>query len=162
MVKPYLTNRDRMDYYRPHEKSSLPASVLAEIRRTYLGKAGGFTLWGVDCDAVLGNRVDLDFTNGGNGGRYRYCPTNELWVDMLYPPARAAHTLVHEGIEAPLMMARGLHYNNAHDIANIHEDAVLQAIRRGDVTLRSYAEAVSFVDMWLRAATPRLAVGFSG
>jgi len=162
MSLPYLTNRDRMDYYRPHEKSSLSTSVLAQIRRVYLGKAGGFSLWGVDCDAVLGNRVDLDFTNGGNGGRYRYCPENELWVDMAYPPPRAAHTLVHEGIEAPLMIHRGLSYDNAHDIANVHEDVVLQAIRRGDVILRSYPEAVRFVDMWLREAAPRLSAGLSG
>jgi len=161
-VKLYLTNRDRMDYYRPHEKSSLPENVLAKIRRVCLGTAGGFHVWGVDCDAVLGNRVDLDFTNGGNGGRYRYCPENELWVDMAYAPPRAAHTLVHEGIEAPLMIHRGLSYNDAHDIANIHEDAVLQAIRRGEVTLPSYAVAVQFVDQWLKAALPSLVGELSG
>lgn len=158
--RPYFNNRDRMDYYRPHAKSDLPENILAEIKRVYLGMAGGNRIWAVDCDAVLSNRVDMDFCNGGNDGRYRYIPQGELWVDMTYTPQRMAHTLVHEGVEAPLMIVRGLKYNDAHDMANVHEDAVLQAIRRGEVVIRSYPEVIRFVDQWLREAVPRLVDDF--
>lgn len=156
MFRPYLNNRDRMDYYHPHLKSDLPDSVLARVLRVDFGTVGDNHAYGVDCEEILGSRADMDFTNGGNDGRYRYVPKKQLWIDMAYTPPRTCHTLIHEGIESPLMVVYGLHYFDAHDVANVHEDLVLQAIRRGDVLIRTYAEAVRFADAWLRATVPQL------
>jgi hypothetical protein len=147
----YANNRDRMDHYQAHLKSSLPPQVLSQIQKDYLGIAGGKHVWGVDCEAVLGLRVDMDFTSGGNDGRYKYIPKDELWFDRTYTPSRAAHTLVHEGVEAVLMVKKGLCYNDAHDMANVHEDLVVQALRSGKVAISSYLEALAFVDKWLKA-----------
>lgn len=145
-----------MDYYYPHFKSDLSKKILAEIQQIYLGTVGDNDVYGVDCDAVLGHRIDMDFTNGGNDGRYRYVPNKTLWVDMAYSSPRIAHTLIHEGTESPLMVLCGLSYDNAHDISNVYEDIALQSIRRGEINIQNTADAICFVDKWLKRLVPPL------
>lgn len=67
------------------------------------------------------NQHDSDFVQGGNGYRYRFCPKSELWVEESMPEAEVLFVLLHECVEAELMM-KGMSYEDAHDIAKRTED----------------------------------------
>jgi 8-oxo-dGTP pyrophosphatase MutT (NUDIX family) len=64
---------------------------------------------------------DSDFTQGGNGFRYRFIPRDEIWVDDDTPHHEIPYVVQHECQESEKMLA-GESYEHAHDEAKRTED----------------------------------------
>ncbi|MFZ5932667.1 MAG: hypothetical protein ACOYT7_01080 [Patescibacteria group bacterium] len=80
----------------------------------------GLSLWLVDGTSLRGGAKagDVDFTMAGHGFRYLYIPLGEIWIDAVYKNTLDFWpTIWHEYLERNLM-AKGMDYDNAHDIAH--------------------------------------------
>jgi len=88
-------------------------------------KLCGLEIWIIDGSALRNGLKagDVDFTMGGNGGRYLYIPENEIWIDDAYENSEDFWpTVWHEYLERNLMLS-GMPYDDigdyhAHDIAH--------------------------------------------
>lgn len=69
------------------------------------------------------NHFDSDFSQGGNGYRYRFIPRGEIWIDSEIAQAEWPLIAFHECQEAELMRA-GWTYSRAHDTAKRAEDKI--------------------------------------
>lgn len=67
------------------------------------------------------NHLDSDFSQGGNGYRYKFVPRGEIWIDAEIDPVEWPFIELHECEEAELMK-RGHSYSRAHDRAKKIED----------------------------------------
>ena len=67
------------------------------------------------------NHFDSDFSQGGNGFRYRWCPKSELWIDEQINEEERPFIAFHECTEVELMRG-GMDYDRAHNIAKRRED----------------------------------------
>lgn len=67
--------------------------------------------------ARIRDSVEVDFTMGGNGYRYKFIPTNEVWIDENLDEHDRGATIVHEVAELRLMR-EGMPYGKAHDKAS--------------------------------------------
>ena len=67
------------------------------------------------------NHFDSDFSQGGNGFRYRFVPRGEIWIDAEINPVERAFIAFHECSESE-SMAKGIGYERAHDRAKRIED----------------------------------------
>lgn len=141
-VKQILYNKDRMDTYNPGGKTKLSDEDLDKIRLYMIGKYDGEKFYYVDGEYVR-NHCDMDFTIGGNYGRYAYIPKNELWVCDTIKDADTMATLLHEYIECRLMVNDGLTYGSAHEKASAYE---LYARRHNKIN--SFADLKKSIDMY--------------
>jgi hypothetical protein len=64
--------------------------------------------------------LDLDFTEGGNYGKYGFVPQDEIWLDDGQRDDEIYATLLHELIEYVDIIG-GSDYNKAHKKASIEE-----------------------------------------
>jgi hypothetical protein len=64
---------------------------------------------------------DLDFTEGGNFGKYAFVPSNEIWLDNQQGADEVLPTLLHELIEYGLISGKNKSYLEAHKEASIRE-----------------------------------------
>jgi hypothetical protein len=127
-----LSEEMRMEYY---EKHDVPAEIdLDKIRKEKLGSYGGYDFWYVDGEYIKDERIDIDFTSGGNPGRYGYIPEGDIWLD---PSSEGigddVPNGVHEYIECNLMINDGLSYDEAHEFANEVEKVVRELEFEGSV-----------------------------
>ena len=107
-----------MDEYVPHGRGPLSTTLLRAIRAGKpIAAIAGYKVYAVDGAAVR-NLVHIDFTTGGNPGRYSYVPEGEVWIERVLEPADAAASLLHEMVETVLMQERGLDYDEAHEEAS--------------------------------------------
>ena len=72
------------------------------------------------------NNFDSDFSQGGNGFRYRFIPRGEIWIDSLMIEIEWPFIAFHECREAELMR-KGWTYGRAHDTAKRLEDKYRRA-----------------------------------
>ena len=72
------------------------------------------------------NVHDSDFSQGGNGYRYKWIPKSEIWIDAHIPEDEWSLIVGHECQEAELMKS-GVGYDKAHATAKRTEDK----LRRG-------------------------------
>jgi hypothetical protein len=82
------------------------------------GQSGDVSAWIVD-GGYIRDSTFIDFTAGGNPERYDFIPANEIWIDSRNED-EAGFILLHELRESALM-AGGMVYDKAHDIANTYE-----------------------------------------
>lgn len=75
------------------------------------------------------DHFDSDFSQGGNGYRYRFISKGELWVDGAMDSKEWPLVIQHECEESELMKG-GMSYDKAHDIAKRHEDKVRRGVKR--------------------------------
>jgi hypothetical protein len=75
------------------------------------------------------NHYDSDFSQGGNGYRYRWISKKEIWVDEQINPEERAFIVFHECTEVELMK-RGMDYDHAHNIAKRREDKLRRESRQ--------------------------------
>lgn len=155
-MKPFTDSSDRMDHYRPHLKSSLDERLLSRILVCRWGWVGEFLCYGVDGEALRNSGADLDFTTGGNPGRYRYVSPPEIWFEQVLRPSDALGVIIHEAIETIYMVSLGMSYDDAHAKANEHEWRVRQAIASGQLLVPSYQEAVQMADLWVSDAAQQI------
>ena len=106
-----------MDVYHPH-RHQLSPEQLSRIRRDFLGTVSGYKIYVVDGDYIrgtYGNKpIDIDFTEGGNPGRYEYIPEGEIWIEAAKLADMMA-TVVHEVTECIQMERSRITYDDAHD-----------------------------------------------
>lgn len=146
-----------MDEYVPHGRGPLSNRLLRLIRfGAPIARIAGYRVYAVDGAAVR-NLVHIDFTTGGNPGRYSYVPEGEVWVERVLEPADAAASLLHELVETILMQERGLDYDEAHEEASAAEK-VLRSRMEWSPEERSRlgpseaaAVAARWLAEWLRA-----------
>ena len=111
-----------MDTYVPHGRGVLSPDLLRLIHKTSIGgeslrSIGGYRIYAVD-GALVRNQVHIDFTTGGNPGRYSYVPEGEVWVERVLEPADMAASLLHELVETHLMQVYRQDYDTAHEEAS--------------------------------------------
>lgn len=76
------------------------------------------------------NHHDSDFSQGGNGFRYRFVPRGELWIDDAIPKVEWPYIGLHECYEAEKMKG-GMDYERAHDAAKRVENKARRAAMAG-------------------------------
>ena len=98
--------------------------------KVYLGQAcpHGLQICLVDGTHVR-NHHDSDFSQGGNGYRYRFVPKSEIWIDVQVSSAEWPLIAFHECDEVE-RMKRGQSYGRAHDAAKRLEGRFRRAICR--------------------------------
>lgn len=67
------------------------------------------------------NNFDSDFSQGGNGFRYKFIPRKEIWIDYQISDDEWPFIIFHECHEVELMR-KGWTYGKAHDAAKKLED----------------------------------------
>jgi hypothetical protein len=75
------------------------------------------------------NVHDSDFSQGGNGYRYRWIPRGEIWIDASIPEIEWSFIIGHECQESELMK-HGMSYDKAHDRAKRSEDVLRRGKRK--------------------------------
>jgi hypothetical protein len=88
----------------------------AKIYRASAGMVRGFNVWIVDGGAVR-QKIYPEFLYGGNDQRYRFVPSNEIWIDHTIAAEEFSYTLEHELCERTLMAEGRMSYACAHDSA---------------------------------------------
>ena len=68
------------------------------------------------------DHFDSDFSQGGNGFRYRFISRKEIWIDSEISQEEWPLIAFHECQEAE-RMRRGFTYSRAHDVAKRLEDS---------------------------------------
>jgi hypothetical protein len=76
---------------------------------------------------TIRNDLEIDFTMGGNWGRYSFIPEGQIWIDECLVPDDKLATIMHELTEVS-WMAEGIDYGKAHSLANISEKLIRQWI----------------------------------
>lgn len=66
------------------------------------------------------NEIDVDFCMSSHGLKAKYIPEHEIWIDRAVPRSEWTCLITHEKSERTLM-ARGVAYADAHDMANVLE-----------------------------------------
>ena len=97
----------RWDRAHPGVRCPVDSDNLDDIQVESLGTVDGYTIWAVD-GQVVRDRVDIDFTQGGNPAVYGYVPEGEVWVEDKESAKDMAATVLHELVETFLMTHRGL------------------------------------------------------
>jgi hypothetical protein len=140
-----------MDDYVPHGAGPLSSALLRAIHAGRpITKIAGYKVYAVDGAAVR-NLVHIDFTTGGNPGRYSYVPEGEVWVERVLEPSDAAASLLHELVETILMQEGGLDYDKAHEEAS-NVETMLRAQMQwspGDKSTLSPLQAADVAANWL-------------
>lgn len=97
-------------------------SELNKIRVKYFARLpdDGLDVWIVDGELVRERHID--FIAGGTHARWKFIPTNDIWIEANLSPREQRATLVHEAAERAKML-RGMPYAKAHVIANRAERA---------------------------------------
>jgi hypothetical protein len=143
VIPGYLDKNNRLDKYHPH-KLSIDENLLSRILVKQIGTLLGFNVWVVDGRAIR-NCLDVDFTTGGNTGRYSYVPNDELWIENHLSVDDMAPSLLHECVECHLMMKHGEDYSKSHDIANIFEWTLRQNIESGSVIITNLDQVCKII-----------------
>jgi len=101
----------------------IPIETASEPWKQFVGEAcpHGRKLVLVD-GTYIRNHFDSDFSQGGNGFRYRFIPRGEIWIDIDINPDEHAFIAFHECQEIERMRS-GLSYDRAHDQSKRLEDA---------------------------------------
>jgi hypothetical protein len=76
------------------------------------------------------NHFDSDFSQGGNGFRYRFISRKEIWIDEQIDESEWSFIAFHECQEVE-RMRRGMTYSRAHDEAKRLEDRLRHAQMKG-------------------------------
>ena len=74
------------------------------------------------------NTFDSDFSQGGNGYRYKWIPKKEIWIDACLSPEEMDFVIYHECVECEFMLKDGDTYYRAHNRAKYREDQLRRAL----------------------------------
>jgi hypothetical protein len=138
-----------MDEHVPHGRGPLSRTLLRAIRAgAPIATIAGYRIYAVDGVAVR-NLVHVDFTTGGNPGRYSYVPEGEVWIERVLEPADAAASLLHEMVETVLMQETGLDYDAGHEEAsNVETMLRAQLIWTPGEARQTLPEAAAVAGRW--------------
>jgi len=102
----------RMDHYKKKRDSVDLSKVHVELIGAYKGKK----FWLVD-GTYIRDKIDEDFVEGGNPGRYSYVPEHEFWIEKVMVIKDQLCTMVHEYVERDKMELEHWSYDRAHNYA---------------------------------------------
>lgn len=93
------------------------------------------------------DHFDSDFSQGGNGYRYKWIPKSEIWIDEQINPNERPFIVYHECTEAELMRG-GMSYDRAHDRAKKLEDSARRPPRdrQSQILLARLHAAAEYLD----------------
>ena len=111
-MKARIIKSPEMEKYKPHPGTKAAPGVHEKL----LGTIGAYKVWIVDGTIVRDN-LYIDFVQGGNPGRYRFIPENELWLEKEFRAEDTYATMIHEYVECFYMRQMGMSYSMAHDEA---------------------------------------------
>jgi hypothetical protein len=102
----------------PSPKGQRPGKSRNTFWKSYMGEScpHGLSLVLVNGTYVRDHH-DSDFSQGGNGYRYRFVPKGEIWIDCEIDPDEWPLIAFHECQEAWHMKHLGWSYDRAHDAA---------------------------------------------
>lgn len=123
---------DRKEYYNSRVNKRDLEIENKGLKKVFLGTIAGFKIYIVDGNYVR-DKIDTDFTNGGNPARYAYIPPNTVWIDWLLVPKDSAACILHEIVEYISMRRDGLSYDRAHDMALLIENRLRRKEKEDDV-----------------------------
>lgn len=105
------------------QTTKIPVEFSGETWKKYVGQAcpHGLKIALVDGTYVR-NHFDSDFSQGGNGFRYRFISRKEIWIDAEIHKDEWPFIAFHECQEVE-RMRDGLDYSHAHDQAKRLEDS---------------------------------------
>lgn len=133
----------RYDYASQRKASdALSDELRGRVLVAHLGSLGAYQVWFVN-GPLIRDEVDTDWVEGGNSARYGYQPEGQIWVEGKSNEAGA--TALHEHDEA-VLMAGGMSYDAAHDIATEREKEFR--------TLYEGRETLSNAKIWLARRLP--------
>jgi len=112
---------------RTHKHHPIDEDLLKEIKKEKLGRIDNYDVWIVN-GAILRDKIDIDYTTGGNCARYGYIPINEIWIEEDNSPKDLACNLFHELIECYLMLHQHMTYNKAHEKIDLFESILRNRI----------------------------------
>jgi len=112
-----------MAVYKPHGRDP---RLVEKVHVKQICSFENMTFWFVD-GKYLRDNIDIDFTEGGNPGRYSYVPEGEIWIDEGMVSGDVIPTMIHELVECKHMHA-GEDYDEAHEKASKVEIIVRQQI----------------------------------
>jgi hypothetical protein len=113
------------------QTTKIPIEYSGETWKKFIGEAcpHGLKIALVDGTYVR-NNFDSDFSQGGNGFRFRFISRKEIWIDAEIHKDEWPFIAFHECQEAE-RMRRGYGYSRAHDQAKHLEDAFRHHNRGG-------------------------------
>jgi hypothetical protein len=119
--------------YERQMRSNYRVKQPGDIRVSHIANYEQFTIWTVN-GFIIRNRFKVDFIEGGNGARYKFIPTNELWIEALTHTEEWPFLIAHEYIEDQVMSHNGWKYEPAHKLASTIEYKLRE---RKDVTINT-------------------------
>jgi hypothetical protein len=129
----------RMPTYKKHQGPPKDRA-LNEILEKKVGHVFGYDIYLVDGEATR-NSLDIDFVMGGNPGRYKYVPNNQIWIESHYGDEELIPIVVHEIVECEYMIRDGDTYDKAHDKATKNEED----LRKHDKKIENLEEAEEYI-----------------
>lgn len=121
-VDEILPQIDKIEWKFPADKPMFPAAQI-----------GDMTVVLVDGDYVKTHHC-MDFVEGGNDKVYDFVPKGSVWVDARLGASDGKAVALHELAERKLM-ADGVPYELAHQIANSYEYEYRIQCRAGNLNL---------------------------
>jgi len=101
----------------------IPKDLYAELYITLADELHPIEVWRIDGNLVR-SLYKTDYTEGGHGQVYPWCPKREIWVERDLNIKELPFIICHEYLEMRLMRERGLAYDHAHAIASKMEFAL--------------------------------------
>jgi hypothetical protein len=99
---------------RPHKRT--PKAIYARPYLTLDDPELPIAVWLVD-GCMVRSIYKTDFTEGGHGWVYPWCPKNQIWIEKDLQAAEAPFILTHEYMELRLMRDEKIDYDRAHEMA---------------------------------------------
>lgn len=99
----------------PHRR--VPEDIYIERYAEIPDEAGKIGVWRVDGHLVR-CYYKTDYTEGGHGYVYRWCPDNQVWIEKDIHPSELPFIVAHEYTELRLMRDCDYDYDRAHAICS--------------------------------------------
>jgi hypothetical protein len=112
---------------RPHKR--IPGKVYDRHYVTLPDEKFPVEVWLVD-GCWVRSLYKTDYTEGGHGYVYPWCPKKEIWVEKVMDRAELPFIVAHEYTELRLMRDEDLDYDRAHEICSEVEFDLRKADRR--------------------------------
>jgi hypothetical protein len=100
---------------RPHRR--VPKKVYRRLYAVLPDAVEPIEVWLVDANVVR-CFYKTDYTEGGHGYVYRWCPKHEIWIEHTIDEDERPLIVAHEYLELRLMRDRGIAYDKAHEICS--------------------------------------------
>jgi hypothetical protein len=99
-------------------------ALLPQIQLYFVEGVGKMEIWRVE-GKVIRDKVNIDFTEGGNSQRYPWMGPNKIWIDHDVDDDEITQVKAHE-LHEFVLMSQGWDYDPAHDNSNATVEQVMR------------------------------------